>query len=690
MNNKPAKEKILDVVSDELKEIKKIDGIDINNLILSEDDKYLIEDYLNYSGIYNNDLIFDGEKIGGKFDLKIANEKLPNDYEPTQNDIDDMFLPSQYVDNYPLGDNILEILNNKYGNKNKDNKEGNQINNDTNNSELKWNNIPYKLSLIGYPLSGRKTIDENLMKKYPNLKIYSCQKLLRDYYNTYKTLNEEIDVTNTKYKSMKPNQLEQLKQERQKELNNFEPILKLIKPYIDQISEAQNNSTKDINNKYIPPSDSVLFEILKNKIEDDFKIKTEEEYKNEIIDYQTKISNIEKQITDLKKLMSESNKPNPKDQTTLSNYEKEIQNLKNNYIKGFILVDYPTNINQCNLMENYLTGYINEIEKPKKKENIIIESLEGLIDFKFKPKENNVLKKSGIDFIINLPIQEENVLNRFEDIKYDPIGDKIYTKTEINESKHNFDKKILDRLVNEVPYLTKDIFDYYKQEYDENISKINLFYNKFGITIQKNIDLNDILDLKDGKEIKKTYQNVEIIENEKDKNKNETNKIVEFITENIIECLYNEKDKSDKIIFYSVHPELNINEENDRIQIEQELEITDSPIKKERENISFKNELKKGSSKKIKTRCPMGEIRFYNVMMENSNIVLNKLIDFDIYYKKYVGGFNHLITEQRNKIYTRLNLIQKKFRDFLNHKTKKKKVLGIFIKKYNGFFSVNP
>ena len=691
MSNRPAREKFVDTEADIIKEVKKVEELDINSLILTDEEKYLIGDYLNYCGIYNSELIFDGEIIGGQFDIHIVNDNLPDDYELTQNDIDDMFLPDKNVDNYPYGESILEILDNKYRNTNKNNNEGKMDNNNNNNSEIKWSHIPYKLSLIGYPLSGRKTIAENLIKKYPNLKIYSCQKLLRDYYNKYKTLSEEVDISNTKYKSMKPNQIEQLKQERQKELESFEPILKLIKPYIDQINETnldENNSNE--NSKYIPPKDSVLFEVLKDKIENDFQIKPEEEYKNEIIEYQTKIVNIEKQITDLKKLISENNKPNPKDELALSNLEKEKQNLKQNYIKGFILVDYPTNLNQCYLIENYITGYVSELEKPKTEKNMMIQSIESIIDFKFHPKENNTIKKSGIDFIINIPILEKNILNRFDEIKYDPIGDKIYTKTEINESKQNLDKKIIDRLVNEVPYLTKDIFDYYKQEYDENITKINLFYNNFGLNIEKNIDLNNLIDLDDIKEIKRTYQNLDIIE--EDNEKNQINKNIEFISDNIIDCLYNEKDKSDKIIFYSKHPELNVNEENDRIQFDPEVEIIDSPNKKENEKDTenLRNTKRKRTKTGTKRGGNLGKIKIMNIITENSNIVINKLINLEIYYKKNIGGFIHLIEEQRNDIYTRLNLIQKKFRDFLNYKTEKKKVIDVFTKKYNDFFSVNP
>ena len=702
MNNKPAREKVMDEDADLIKEVKKSDELDINSLELTVDEKYLIEDYLNYCGIFSSKLMFNDEIIGGKFDLHIVNEQLPSDYEPTQNDIDDMFLPSYNMDNYPLGENVLDILEHKYGNANKNNKESkepNNNNNDNTNSNCKWSHIPYKLSLVGYPLSGRKTIAENLVKKYPNLKIYSCQKLLREYYNTYKTLTEEIDVNHTKYKSMKPNQLEQLKQERQKELDNFEPILQLIKPYIDQIKEATSenpeggepnqDANQQQNPKFIPPNDEVLFEVLKNKIETDFQDRPEEEKKNEIIEYQTKISNINKQIEDIKKIISESNKPNPKDEQSLSNLQKEIQNLKQNYIKGIILVDFPSNLNQCNIIENYLTGYISELEKPKTEKNVIIQSLEGLIDFKFQPKENVTIKKSGIDFIINLPVLENNVLNRFSEIKYDPVGDKIYTKTEINEAKNNIDKKIIDRLVNEVPYLTKDIFDYYKQEYDDNISKINLFYNKFGITIHKNMDLNNLIDLDDDKEIRRAYQSPDItgVDNEK----NEINKIIDFISEQVIDCIYNENDKSEKIIFYSQHPELNVNEENDRIKFDPEVENQEqAKEEKEKENDAISRSTRKKTKRGTRRGGSLGEIKFMNIITNNSSLVISKLIDFEIYYKKNVGGFIHLIEVQRNDIYTRLNLIQKKFRDFLNYKTQKKKVLGVFIEKYNSFFNVNP
>ena len=681
MNNKPAKEKVPDDEADIIKEVKKEDEFNIDDLVLTIDDTYLTEDYLNYCGMFDQEKILDGEKNNELFDIHIVNNNLPDDYELTQIDIDDMTIPKYYIDNCIYGDSILEILDNKYENKN--NKELKEIDY----LKSKWNYIPYKISLIGYPLSGRKTLAEKIIKKYPNIKIYSCQKLLREYYNTYLLLTEEINIDNQKYKSMKPNQIEQLKQERQKELENFGPILKIINPYIEQISKDKENNIND-NSKYTPPNDLVLFEILKNKIETDFQIKSNEENINEIIEYQTKINKINQQIEDIKKIISENNKPNPKDEQTLSNLEKEKQNLKQNYINGFILVDFPTNINQCNILEKYLTGYISDLEKPKTEKILLIESLEDLIDFKFRPPQNKKIKRSGLDFLINLAIPENIIIKRYNEIKYDPIDDKIYTKTEINESK-DIDKKIIDRFINEVPYLSKEIFDYYIEEYNDNFSKINLFYNNFGITIKKDNDLNNILDLIDEKEIKKTYQNLELMENEKI----EMNKIIDYISDNIIDVIYNEKNKSDKIIFYSKYPELNNNEEIDRIEFVPELENSISKNKKEKEDNSLQETKKRKGTKKFTRKAGnsnINEIKYINDIKENSNKIFQNLNKFSKYYKKNIGCFNHLISLQRQDIYSRLNLIQKKFRDFLNYKTEKNKIISLFVKKYNSFFNANP
>ena len=118
MNNKPAKEKVPDDEADIIKEVKKEDELNIDDLVLTLDDTYLTEDYLNYCGMFDQEKILDGEKNNELFDIHIVNNNLPDDYELTQIDIDDMTIPKYYIDNCIYGDSILEILDNKYENKN--------------------------------------------------------------------------------------------------------------------------------------------------------------------------------------------------------------------------------------------------------------------------------------------------------------------------------------------------------------------------------------------------------------------------------------------------------------------------------------------------------------------------------------------------------------------------------------------
>ena len=76
-------------------------------------------------------------------------------------------------------------------------------------------------------------------------------------------------------------------------------------------------------------------------------------------------------------------------------------------------------------------------------------------------------------------------------------------------------------------------------------------------------------------------------------------------------------------------------------------------------------------------------------MTKNLDFILKNTSEFNIKYNNQLGKFIHLMNIQKNKIYQKLNNYQTSFRDFLNHKTKKKKLIRVFIKKYNEFFEKN-
>ena len=706
INNKPMRERV-DYEARIIKE-KNLDDIEVNadKLKLTEIEQDLKEDYKNYVGFWNSDIILERRFKGMKIDIKLLKNYLPNDYEPTETEIEDLTLPIFKEDNFLFGDVIMELLDNKFQEKNVINEEG------------KWDYINYKFALIGLPFCGKNFIAEEIKKKYPNLKTYSVNNILRNYCNEYKTISEPLE-NNPKFKSMKPNQIEQLKQEKENKLKEFEPKLKLIQPYLDLINSKNNNeenkdkneNENEENNSLIIPSDEILLNILIYNVENDFPKLTEEEQKNEIIKSQNTIMNLSKQIENLEKQIQESKKPNPKDEQNLANLEKEIEKEKNNTVKGFILVDFPSNIKQCTMLEHYLNGYVDVTNLPKSQKMKNIEKVNSLIDFNYQPAENNKIKKAGIDFIINIIAKEELVNNRFDKKKYDPLNDKIYSEYELNQEITMKDKKLQDRLEDNIPYYTQEHFEYYKNQYNENSSKIDTFYSQFGILKNAKFESNLIINLElNEKDINRTYQEI-TLEDNKDLNESEEEKLIEekfeekskknqlskeqliminkeneikdklykHITD-LIDFLYTEKEADDKNLFIKEHPEFDsenndIDEEKDKIQFDPDFNI---------------NEIRGGNNLKKSKKDANINLKNFSFLNENFDNVLFNLIKFNNTYEKHIGKFIYLIKKQQKDIYSRLILIQKKYRDFLNLRSDKKKVINLYCQKYNSFFTEYP
>ena len=719
--NKPMRERV-DVEARMIKEKNK-DTIDINveRLKLNAQGQYLKEDYKNYIGFWNSDIIMDKKFLGMKIDIKTLKEYLPSDYEPTESEIENLTLPLGKEENFLLGDLVLDLLDNKFPEKNVIKEKG------------KWDYIDYKLSFIGLPFCGKNFIAEEIKKKYPNMVIYSVNNILRQYVNEYKTITEPLE-NNPKFKSMKPNQIEQLKQEKENKLKEFEPKLKLIQPYLDSINNNLNNINKEDNpdndkeNKENSttiniPSDELLLNILIYNIENDFPKISEEERNKEISNAQNQIYNLIKQKENLEKQINESKKANPKDEQNLANLDKEIEKEKNNTVKGFILVDFPSNIKQCNLLEHYLCGYVDVTSLPKTQKMKNIDKISNLFDFNFQPPENNKTKKAGIDYIINIITKDELVVNRFNKKKYDPLNDKIYSDYELSQEIITKDKKLMERLQDNVPYFTQEHFDFYRNQYNENISKIYTFYSQFGfsknsIDFDSNINLINLENNNNNimiKDINRTYQeinienNKNIIESEEEKvsefkaeekiekgkkgEKNIINKeqqmminkeneikdtIMNYIT-NLIQYIFKEKEEQDKQIFYKEHPEMvtvdQDDEEKDKIQFDPEFKVN------EISGTNLPKKFKKENNPNLKQ---------FHFVYENFDSFLSEMINLNIKYEKHIAKFIYLIKKQQNDIYSRLILIQKKYKDFLNLRSDKKKVISLYCQKYNSFFTEYP
>ena len=733
LKNKKLRRPKIDNEYEKLKQMNKLeDNIDIDNIILSEDEKFLLKDYLYYIGFWSKEKITDNELIGKKLDYKlILVDKIKNlgkfeEYEPTETENEDLTLPKNNINDFNYGDLILEIIENRYSNK-KD------ITNNLEKNLSKWNYIPYKISLIGYPFSGKKYISEKIIKKYPNLKIYSIQKILREYISHYKKISEPIENL-PKFKSMKHNQIEQLKQEKQKELDEFEPILKIIKPYIDLMESNEKNEKKD---DICIPQDEVLLNILIYTIEKDFPKIDRKEIDDEINENKKKIDNLlskieaiensknEKKEKEKEKSRNAKIKQKDKDEITIQNYENEIQSIKTNSIKGFILADFPTNFNQCYLLENYLTGYIDELQKPKTLKNKMIQKLNNIMDIRYLPNENKAIKKAGIDFIINIKLKEEDVNNRFNDIKYDPDEDKIYTQDEYDQINN---KKILERITNKIPYYTASMFNYYKQEYEDNISQINLFYSKFGFVSNENSNIigtslfttendqniktikvyqsiapdkliqtsSDLISIQNEnkekvekkKKIPKNNKPKKIKENKKvvkSENKNKSNNNENKTDENNLSTQEKNEQIANHCYEYIISKIQLLYEENNKTEKQSNKE---SNKDSEEQSIS-RNEIRKSRTKKQTALTIENEKILLNIKIKSENII-KEILSLDGYYNENLRIFIYLLNKQKFDIYDRLNLIQRKFRDFLNRQTEKKKFIHTYVAKYNKFFKTNP
>jgi len=712
LKSKPIKRPQIDDEFNQIKEANKLDEkIDINKIIVSEEDNFLVKDYLYYIGFWNKNKIIDNELLGKKLDYKlILSDKiqklnLNEEYEPTEIENEDLTLPLNNINNFNYGELVNEIIENRYGNKEI------KLNNNENNI---WSYIPYKISLIGYPLSGKKYISEKIYNKFPNLKVYSIHRILREYYSQYKIIMEPIENI-PKFKSMKQKQVEQIKKEKEKQIEKFEPILKIIKPYIDLL-ENKDEKNK-INNDICVPQNEVLLNLLIYKIENDFPRKSKTEIINEINAKNKKINDILKQIDKIKNNKKEKTnkkekniKQNQKeDLAKISILEEELKNIEIDSVNGFILTDFPSNIIQTNLLERYLTGYVDDLKKPKTLKNRIIQKINNLVDIRYQPSEFKIIKKAGIDYIINLILREEEINNRFNNIKYDPIENKIYSKFEYENITN---KKVYDRLVNDIPYFNQSIFKYYKQEYENNISEINLFYNKFGFIPHdesnhiSRISLYNINDEETKSKIIKVFQPISLngfAQIDKDKSENTNQQIDINKMKRLSKKLsFNSKknSKNNKIEIQNV-----INKENkenekmtnylidfitNKIKIlikevnENENQLIKESSKIEGDNINL-NEGRKVVSEKKSSLIENNKLIF--TIQMKSEIIIDEILPLNIYYNDNLKIFMHLFNKQKFDIHKRLNLIQKKFRDYLNRITNKKELVHSYITKYNNFLS---
>ena len=200
---------------------------------LHKDDLYFLKDYSYYIGFWNRRRILDNEILGKRLDYKLLfsdDKKKVEEYEPTEMEHDDLTFPTKLINNFDFGEFITEFIDHKYSQIEKSNNNNNE---EDKNQMTKWFYIQYKIALVGQSFIGNKYLAQHFNKKYPNLKIYCVHKLLNDYCSYYKKLINEPEqkTSKAKTKKNKNHKNETSKKQKEENLEDFQPILNIIKPY---------------------------------------------------------------------------------------------------------------------------------------------------------------------------------------------------------------------------------------------------------------------------------------------------------------------------------------------------------------------------------------------------------------------------------------------------------------------------
>ena len=336
----------------------------------------------------------------------------------------------------------------------------NKVNNDIKEENVSFkeilNSIPIKMSFIGLMNNEIKLILKTCLNKYPKLKIYNPIEFLNNLRFKKNKIDEPIDEIN-----LKKNQIDQLK----KEKNIF---TEEIKDYL-YILENKNNLSDD----------ELCMVILQNCIKKDFEKKNLDDIKQEIITKRENLNALNEKINTLKEEQTQGKKINPRE---IDNLQQQIDKIFFESITGFVIINYPNNINQSKLMEKYLMNFIQPCEQGISDFDIINDKLLFICDketkyqklVKFEPcLEKLVLLYCSNDKLI----KEENVNNNMTTMdhitKYNnqTIDEgEGFNKEQIEEYKNNF--KEMEEFYQNFN-IKIDKYDYYEGIEEENIVILN-------------------------------------------------------------------------------------------------------------------------------------------------------------------------------------------------------------------------
>ena len=553
--------------------------------------------------------------------LKMKNE----DFELKEEEKENIIIPKENKRNEIFGELIeLNYDNNQNNNIFLNINNSNELNLDfinnnesttkkINYSEVDLSYIPLKICLMGNSFSGRKTQAEKISSKYPGIKIYSIKKIIKSYSDEYEQLyvNIENNTNNSKKLKRRQSQVGLIKEkEKEEEMKKFEEVKDLIEDY----------ALKKVNDL----SDEIKLKFLLREIVKDFPYKNDKEIDEEIHKRNDRKKEIEKELKSMKDEPEKKNKS--KGNTAMEKLQTEYDKLNKDSFTGFIIVDYPNNYEQHLKIEEYFSGYIQEIDKFPDKRDLFLNYLTNILDKPYYnisyvcPEVINYLRKENqnsksiFNHYIWLKVNEEEIINRSLNRMLDPQTGIIY-KMEENPPPPN-DKKINERLVP----ITEPSPEQLKEEikmYNLEIPKIIEFLNNF--------------------------KNLSII------NKSDINEINQDIENEIINSIKKFEDRENKDIIGDLIKAYDPDESN---------------------NLNYfkrLNEIKKKVKKEI------------------SDNIIENWVESKEKYTFSIKEFIYNINQLKSDIVLKMEVIQDNFIEFLNSPSEKKKTINMFINKYDSF-----
>ena len=373
-------------------------------------------------------------------------------------DIETLTIPRDNTKNYLFGeiiDIVTEIKFSFY--------ENNIKNNNSQVGSSMFSYIPVKLCLIGHSFSGKSTQAKLLTDNYSNIKVYEVDSLIKKSIENLERLEIPLEA-NSKYKTFKKTQLEQLEKEREIELEKFKEIRKLITPIRDALK--QNEKVRD---EYIV---NFVLEYLRK----DFPEKDPYQVTDEILKKYKKKKEITEELAKIKEEQIKKPKLKVKEEQQLISDLAKI-NLESN--RGFVIIDFPKNIEQAKILEYKLTGYTQEIDKPKSQLQEYRDNFSILTDRLVRTNPQLQIRESGLDMVVCLDVNSKECIRRSTGRRIDPSNGNIY-HIEDNPAPVN-DNKLRDRLQLFDDGNSEQQLKIKHLEFDRNIGGIKEFYELFGI-----------------------------------------------------------------------------------------------------------------------------------------------------------------------------------------------------------------